>query len=165
MKDEDLSGVHVWLVLWKAWTALRAWDEQSIASLDMSLTDFAVLEVLLHKGPQPVNEIGRTVQLTSGSITTAVTRLQRRKLLLRKSTPSDARVVLVELTSRGRRFIEQVFDLHARNMEFAVGVLTEAERRQLLPLLRKLGKHAGALAGRGVGATPRRTRTGPAAPR
>ena len=157
---EDLSGVHVWLVVWKAWTALRAWDEQSIASLDMSLTDFAVLEVLLHKGAQPVNQIGRTVQLTSGSITTAVTRLQRRKLVERSSSSKDARVVLVDLTPKGRRLIEQVFDLHARNMEMAVDVLTEEERRRLLPLLRKLGKHAATLAGYGIGATPLRTRTG-----
>jgi MarR family 2-MHQ and catechol resistance regulon transcriptional repressor len=155
---EDLSGVHVWLVLWKAWTAVRAWDEQSIASLDMSLTDFAVLEVLLHKGPQPVNEIGRVVQLTSGSITTAVTRLQRRKLLERGSSTEDARVVLVHLTPKGRRLIEQLFDLHARNLEMAVDVLNLEERRQLLPLLRKLGLHAAALAGRGIGATPLRTR-------
>ena len=157
---EDLSGVHVWLVVWKAWAALRAWDEQSIASLDMSLTDFAVLEVLLHKGAQPVNQIGRTVQLTSGSITTAVTRLQRRKLVERSPSSKDARVVLVELTPKGRRLIEQVFDLHARNMEMAVGVLTEEERRRLLPLLRKLGKHAATLAGYGIGAAPLRTRTG-----
>lgn len=36
-----------------------------------------VLEALLHKGPLPVNALGEKVLLTSGSITTAVDRLER----------------------------------------------------------------------------------------
>ena len=40
------------------------------------MSDFAVLEALLHKGAQPVNVIGKRVFLTSGSITTAIDRLE-----------------------------------------------------------------------------------------
>lgn len=132
----------MWLVMWKAWTALRAWDERSIAATGMCLTDFAVLEVLLHKGPLPVNEIGRKVLLTSGSITTAVTRLARRGWLVRQPHATDARVVLVALTPAGRAFIAPIFALHAANLEQAVEVLSVAERTQLLAMLRKLGRHA-----------------------
>lgn len=167
MKD-DCSGTHLWLVMWKAWTALRAWDEQSIAGLGLCLSDFAVLEVLLHKGPLPVNEIGRKVMLTSGSITTAITRLERRALLVRQPCPHDARVVLVALTAAGKRFITPIFARHARNLEQAVGVLSAAERRQLLPLLRKLGYHAASLNHAAAAAAPpvpaRRRRAPPACP-
>jgi hypothetical protein len=53
------SGVHVWLVLWKAARAVEAFAENSISRLKICGSDFAVLEALLHKGPLPVNEIGR----------------------------------------------------------------------------------------------------------
>ena len=65
------SGVHVFLVLWKAARAAQAYAEKSILELEMCGSDFAVLEALLHKGPLPVNEIGKKVLLTSGSITVA----------------------------------------------------------------------------------------------
>ena len=72
----DSSGVRVWLMLMKAHRSMVRHAERSIVSLDMCISDFAVLELLLHKGPQSVGEIGRRVDLTSGSITTAIDRLE-----------------------------------------------------------------------------------------
>jgi len=74
------SGVHVFLVLWKAARAVESYAEKSITDLEMCGSDFAVLEALLHKGPLPVNEIGKKILLTSGSITVAVDRLEKRGL-------------------------------------------------------------------------------------
>ena len=61
----DSSGTHLWLVMMKAHRTLERLAESSIQSSDVCLSDFAVMEMLLHKGPQPVNEIGRRVELTS----------------------------------------------------------------------------------------------------
>src|SRR5258708_2111769 len=72
------SGVHVFLVLWKAARAVQAYAEKSITDLEIGGSDFGVLEALLHKGPLPVNEIGKKILLTSGSITVAVDRLEKR---------------------------------------------------------------------------------------
>ena len=74
------SGVHVFLVLWKAARAVESYAEKSITDLEMCGSDFAVLEALLHKGPLPVNEIGKKILLTSGSITVAVDRLEKKGL-------------------------------------------------------------------------------------
>src|SRR5438445_7755686 len=82
----DGSGTHLWLVLMKAHRTLARLATRSIESSE-GLSDFAVLETLLHKGPQPVNEIGRRVELTSGAITTAVDRLESRGLVTREADP------------------------------------------------------------------------------
>src|ERR1700681_1801678 len=79
----DRSGVHVWLVLMKAHRSLVRHAERSIVALDMCISDFGVLEVLLHKGPQSVSDIGRRVELTSGSITTDIDRLGQRGFVAR----------------------------------------------------------------------------------
>ena len=68
---EQESAIHVWLVLFKAAHAVERNAKGSIAELGLGLSDFAVLELLLHKGPQPVNRIGRKVLLSSGSISAA----------------------------------------------------------------------------------------------
>jgi len=141
-KTEDLSGVHLWLVLWKAASAVRARAEEHIAALGLGESDFAVLELLLHKGPTPVNTIGRKVLLTSGSITTAVDRLAARKLVRRAVDARDGRVRQVELTAAGRALIQPAYTDHARAMERAAAGLNREERAILLPLLRKLGRAA-----------------------
>ena len=98
-KAADVSGTHLWLVIMKAYRTLQLLATQSIESSEMGLSDFAVMEMLLHKGPQPVNEIGRRIELTSGSITTAVDRLESLGLVTREAHPSDRRARVVRLTS------------------------------------------------------------------
>lgn len=136
------SGTHVWLVLMKAHRTLARHAERSIEELDMCFSDFAVLELLLHKGPQPVNAIGRRVALTSGSITTAVDRLEERGLVARALDPRDRRARVVSLTKTGAARIREVFAQHERAMDRAAAGLTAAERATLAALLKKLGTTA-----------------------
>jgi MarR family 2-MHQ and catechol resistance regulon transcriptional repressor len=138
---QDTSGVHVWLVLVKAFHALAAHAEKSLNLSQAALgdSDFRVLEVLLHKGPLPVNTIGPKVWLTPGSISVAVDRLEKKALVKRKNT-DDRRVRLVELTAKGRVLITRTFREHAAAMEEAASVLSKEERLILLRLLKKLGK-------------------------
>ena len=136
------TGAHTWLVLWKATRAVEAWAFRSIEDTRLCPSDFGVLEALLHKGPLPVNVVGRKLLLTTGSITTAVDRLARRGLVERRDHPHDRRVRLVELTPRGRDVIEPAFARHAADLEELVSVLAPDERAALVTLLRKLGKAA-----------------------
>ena len=138
---QDTSGVHVWLVFMKAFHALAAHAQESLnlSESDLGSSDFRVLEVLLHKGPLPVNTIGPKVWLTPGSISVAVDRLEKRTLVTRKNT-DDRRVRLVELTPKGRTLITKISREHAAAMEEVVGILSKEERLILLRLLKKLGK-------------------------
>jgi MarR family 2-MHQ and catechol resistance regulon transcriptional repressor len=134
------SGVHVFLVLWKAARAVEAYAEKSISELEMCGSDFAVLEALLHKGPLPVNEIGKKVLLTSGSITVAVDRLETKGLVERRAHGTDRRARIVHLTKEGRKMITRAYADHAADMErLASASLTRAERETLIRLLKKIG--------------------------
>ncbi|HSE20975.1 MAG TPA: MarR family transcriptional regulator [Pyrinomonadaceae bacterium] len=134
------NGIHVFLVLWKAAHAVEAYAEKSIADMEMCGSDFAVLEALLHKGPLPVNEIGKKILLTSGSITVAIDRLEQKGLVERKAHGSDRRTRVVHLTTEGKRLITRIYRQHAADLENLVGSsLTTAERATLIKLLKKLG--------------------------
>jgi len=141
---KDSNATHVWLVLWKAARAVEQNATNSVSRLGLGLSDFAVLEALLHKGPQPVNAIGKRILLTSGSITTAIDRLESRKLVHRTPHPEDQRSRLVELTEEGKRLIECAFRQHANDLEKTMAVLTPSERLELIRLLKKLGIFAAA---------------------
>jgi len=146
MKDSEkgISGVHVWLVLMKAFHAIAIGTGRQLRRSGLGDSDFRVLEVLLHKGPLPVNMIGPKVFLTPGSISIAVDRLHERGLVSRIGSEKDRRVRVVDLTAKGRRLIECVFQAHARDVEEIASVLTAAERVQLVHVLKKLGKRAAA---------------------
>ncbi len=139
-RADDPAGVHVWLVLMKAYHAMDVRAEESISQTGLGASDFRVLEVLLHKGPLPVNTIGPKVWLTPGSISVAVDRLEAKALVVRKNDAEDRRVRVVELTAKGRALICEGFREHADAMETAVAVLSKEEQRALIRLLKKLGK-------------------------
>jgi len=139
------SPIHLWLVLWKAHDSLREHAERHIRSLGLCLSDFGVLEALLHKGPMPVNAIGTLVRLTSGSITAAVDRLEEKGLVERRGDPEDRRARVVHLTGAGRKLISAAFEEHEAAMVAATAGLTPAERAEATALLKKLGLHAQSL--------------------
>jgi MarR family 2-MHQ and catechol resistance regulon transcriptional repressor len=136
----DLSGIHLWLVLWKAARTIEALAMQSIARFEVGLTDFAVLEVLLHKGPLTVKQIGEKVLLTSGSMTTAVDRLEAKGLVVRGNDAKDRRARIISLTPTGRQLIERAFAEHREAMEQNVAGFSEEDRAVLIPLLKQLGR-------------------------
>jgi MarR family 2-MHQ and catechol resistance regulon transcriptional repressor len=141
--ESDTRGIHLWLVLMKAYKAMESVDLKSIHSLGMGgISDFSILEVLLHKGPQQVSQIGRRVGLTSGSITTAVDRVEKKGWVTRSADPSDRRVVTISLTREGHEKIAQEIEVHAAVLETMASVLTHSERETLLSLLEKIGFHA-----------------------
>jgi MarR family 2-MHQ and catechol resistance regulon transcriptional repressor len=140
------TATHVFLVLFRAARAVERNALKSVTCLGLGLSDFAVLELLLHKGAQPVNRIGRKVLLTSGSITTAVDRLEARGLVHRAVAEKDLRSRIVELTPEGRDLIEKAFAKHAADLEETMAEITPGERVELVKLLKKLGLSAAARA-------------------
>lgn len=146
-KQLKQSGIHTWLVLWKASRAVELLALRSIEKTGLGLSDFAVLEVLLHKGEQPINRLGKKVLLTSGSMTAAVDRLAQGELVIRKADPNDRRCQVVALTKKGEVLIKRAFTAHAEDMEQIMVPLKEPERDLLIKLVRKLGLHAALLAG------------------
>ncbi len=141
-KADDLSGIHLWLVLWKAARAVEAQAQRSIARFGMVQSDFGVLEALLHRGPLSAKQLGAKVLLTSGSVTAAIDRLAGRGLVRREDDARDRRACIVHLTAAGKRLIERAFAQHRMEMEEALAEFSMEDRRALLPLLRRLGRTA-----------------------
>ena len=136
---------HVWLVMMKAMRALTRYAAAGIEEIGLGLSDFGVLEVLLHKGPLPVNTIGPIVDLTPGSISIAVDRLFSKGLVSRVESTEDRRVRIVALTPRGKDLIVSAFRKHSGQMRRVFSDLSPEELRGLEVALKKVGKQAAAL--------------------
>ena len=129
MTQDTPDTSHVWLVMLKAMRALTRYAAAGIECTRLGDSDFRVLEVLLHKGPLPVNTIGPIVDLTPGSISVAVDRLVAKGLVSRVESAEDRRVRIVALTPRGKDLIVPAFRKHAGQMK---KVLSELTRRSFV---------------------------------
>src|SRR5215813_3902036 len=137
--SRQIAAPRLWWVMARSHHALRLLAEQSITNAGLCLTDFAALEALLHKGPLTISEIQEKVLLASGSMTAAIDRLEKRGLVVRKSTSSDRRARIVQLTEEGKRVAATCFARHARDLEDLMSVLSSRERKVVHASLKKLG--------------------------
>ncbi len=140
MNSQDrISAPRLWMVIAKAYGSISSYIEGAVAAQGIGLSDFMVLEVLLHKGPLTISAIGEKVLLASASMTSAIDRLEKRELVRRRSCNSDRRIRLVELTCEGRKFIAEIYERHEKDLEFIASGLSDEERRSLYDGIKKLG--------------------------
>jgi MarR family 2-MHQ and catechol resistance regulon transcriptional repressor len=151
MKKDGPTPVHAWLVMMKATRAIARYALANLDESGLGVSDFAVLEVLLHKGPLPVNVIGPKVNLTPGSISVAVDRLVAKGLVSRAECSEDRRIRIVALTPRGKSVITPIFRAHRATMEKVFEGLSADELRQFEGQLKRIGRQAESLLDRTIG--------------
>ncbi len=150
---EEARALGLWVVLSRAATAVGAHSEADIARSGLTPAEFAVLELLYHRGRLLLGEVQRKVLVSSGGVTYIVDRLAERGLLERKLCPNDRRARYAAITRKGKALMKIAFPPHAKAITDAVAALTPAEQEQAHALLRKLG--LGAAGALGPKATPK----------
>lgn len=139
--DEELS-LKLFIVLSRATRAIADRVEDDIKKYNLNPTEFAVLELLYHKGEQPIQQIGKKVLLSSGSITYVVDKLEKKSLIERKSCPNDRRVTYAAITSKGKLFMSEIFPTHKEGIQEIFAGLNIEEKKVVIEYLKKLGFHA-----------------------
>ena len=142
LPEKPISAARLWLVLAKAHRAMAEFVENSIADQHLCLSDFMVMEVLLHKGPLRMWEISEKVLLRGTAMTYAIDRLQTRGFVTRKYSSVDRRVQIVELTWGGEELIRQIYARHEAQLEELMADISEADLKRLHDGLKALGKTA-----------------------
>jgi MarR family 2-MHQ and catechol resistance regulon transcriptional repressor len=136
------ESLKLFIVLSRAHRAFNDVVNKHISTFKLNPTEFAVLELLYHKGDQPLQQIGGKILLASGSITYVVDKLEQKGLLARKACPKDRRVTHAQITDKGKQLIEEIFPPHEERINEIVSVLTDEEKGMVTELLKKVGYHA-----------------------
>src|ERR1700751_6162626 len=136
------DAIHTWLVMLRAFQAVHHLALPPILKKGLGYSDVRVLEVLLPKGPMPVNAIGPKVDLNPGSVSVAVDRLYKTGVVSRVESESDRRVRTVSLTEKGRRVFVPIFRQHAALIKRAFQDVSLEEQRHMEEVLEKIAKRA-----------------------
>ncbi len=138
-KEEIVAALDAFIKLTRAAESVSARVHGYLAGKGTTITQFGVLEMLLHLGPLPQREIGRRLLRSSGNMTLVIDNLEKQGLVRRERQESDRRFFLVHLTAEGREFIEKLFPEHAEKIAGQMQVLTREEMDELGRLCKKLG--------------------------
>jgi MarR family 2-MHQ and catechol resistance regulon transcriptional repressor len=140
------TALKAWVVLARAYQSVARISQDDIDRHELTGGEFAILEVLYHKGPLLLGEVQRLVLVSSGGITFLVDKLAKRGLVERQDCPSDRRARYAALTKQGEKLMKGIFPGHAEAMKKAMAGLSATEQRELTRLLKTLGKAAEVLA-------------------
>lgn len=140
MESEEIKqSLKLFIVLSRAYRAINENVNKRIQTYGLNPTEFAVLELLYHKGDQPLQQIGEKILLASGSITYVVDKLEEKGYLARVACPNDRRVTFAQITENGKEFIEDIFPDHERKIHQLMSELSPEEKETAIVLLKKLG--------------------------
>lgn len=137
--EEIKQSLKLFIVLSRAHKVITETTNQFFQQQGVNPTEFAVLELLYHKGRQPLQQIGNKILLASGSITYVVDKLEKRGFLARISCASDRRVTYAEITEAGTEFMANLFPQHEVQLFELLSVLSSEEKDEAIALLKKLG--------------------------
>src|SRR2546425_6266386 len=141
--DRDRSAtLQLVIALARSYQAIERGVRPHLAERGLGLTEFAVLEVLYHKGVLPLGEIRDRILVTGASTTYVVKKLEDRGLVRRRACAEDQRIVFGELTPKGRALIDEVFPVHVERLREVTAGLSVAQKREASQLLRRLSLHA-----------------------
>jgi len=104
----------------------------------LSITEFSVLEVLYHQGKQTIQQIAKSILISSGSMTYVIDKLEQRDLLSRVACPDDRRVIHVVLTDKGTEWMDQIMPEYHELVNGMFSSLNEQERETLVQLLKDI---------------------------
>lgn len=138
-EEEIKQSLKLYIVLSRATKVINEVTNQFIQENKINPTEFGVLELLYHKGRQPLQKIGNKILLASGSITYVVDKLEKRGYLVRAVCPSDRRITYAEISEEGAAFMAELFPRHEQKLHELTNALSPEEKEQTIELLKKLG--------------------------
>ncbi len=139
--ERSATPEQVWVAVARCYRSMSSQIEESFAGSGMSLTDFMILEALLHKGPLTITEVQAAALLATGSMTAAVDRLAARELIVRTASPQDRRARVLQLTPAGTVAITEAYTQHRAQLRLWMSMLSAEERTVTFAALRKVEKH------------------------
>lgn len=126
------------IVLSRASQMVRKKEQRTIKEGGLTVSQFAVLEMLYHKGDLKICEILEKALATGGNMTVVIDNLAKEDLVRRCVDPKDRRVNLISITEKGKQLIGDIFPKHVENINEIFSVLTTEEKNNLISLLMKL---------------------------
>ena len=134
----EIDALNAYIKLMRASESVTA-RSHALLPKDLTLSQFGVLEVLLHCGPLCQSELAGKLLKSGGNLTLIVDNLEKAGHVVRQRDQEDRRFITVSLTESGRAYIADLFPKVAASITRELGSLSAAEQFTLGWLCKKAG--------------------------
>lgn len=134
-------------VLFRTMQNVEAVIKNDILSYQLNTSEFGTLELLYNRGRQPMQSMASRLLMANSSMTYVIDKLEKKEMIVRKQDEIDKRIVMVELTEKGRNFFDSIFPHHVETLKKIYHDLNEEELKFLIKTLKKVGFKAKELHG------------------
>lgn len=136
---KDTRTLNAFIKLMRATESINNRLNRHLAEADLTVSQFGVMEALLHLGPLNQKSLGEKLLKSGGNITLVIDNLEKCNFVKRQQDPSDRRSMLIHLTPKGKKFISSFFPKHLEQIKKEFAVLKEKEKEELARICKKLG--------------------------
>jgi MarR family 2-MHQ and catechol resistance regulon transcriptional repressor len=138
-KQADTTRLNAFIKIQRGTIALNGCLQSWMASQDLTVGQFGVLETLYHLGPLKTGELGSKLLTSKPNLTAVLDNLERDKMVRRVRSPEDGRAFLIQLTPKGRKFIHKLFPSFVTYLKTMFSSLEAEELETLARLNKKMG--------------------------
>lgn len=124
-------------LFFRLWRASHTRTAESLKSIGLTPALFGVLNVLGAREGAIQQQLSTDMGIDPSTMVTLIDELEGAGLAQRRRRPGDRRAWEVAITAKGQRTLKRAKELAASVEDDILGALTEAERRQLIALLRR----------------------------
>ncbi|BCN30280.1 MarR family winged helix-turn-helix transcriptional regulator [Anaeromicropila herbilytica] len=135
---EENLDLKTLIVLTRSAQSVHKREYRTIKEGGLTVSQFAVLEVLYHKGELRVCEITDKILSTAGNMTVVIENLIKEDLVKRTIDEKDRRINRISITDKGKELMQGIFPKHLENIKEIFDVLTVEEKTSLISILKKL---------------------------
>lgn len=136
---KEKRTLDAFIKLMRATESLNNRLNRHLSDADLTVSQFGVLEALLHLGPLNQKSLGEKLLKSGGNITLVIDNLEKCNFVERQRDPKDRRAMLIHLTKKGERFIKSFFPKHLEQIKEEFSILSEKEKEELARICKKLG--------------------------
>ncbi|MBD3948701.1 MarR family transcriptional regulator [Tuanshanicoccus lijuaniae] len=136
--ERESEALKTYIGLKRTTNRVEADTRRLIAKYNLNMNEYAILEMLYHKGTATMQVIKESILVVNTSITYIVDKLCERNYVQREYDNRDRRIINVSLTDEGKAVIEEVFPVHAEQLTHTFDRLSFEEIKQMRSLLKKL---------------------------
>lgn len=137
--QKEIDTLNAFIKMTRASESINGRLSRSLSCESITISQFGILEALLHIGPQNQRELGKKILKSGGNITLVIDNLEKRGYVTRETDPSDRRAVIISLTKEGEEFISEYFPVHLSKIVEEFSVLSPEELKELARICKKVG--------------------------
>jgi MarR family 2-MHQ and catechol resistance regulon transcriptional repressor len=137
---KEVTAFDAFIKLTRASETLTSKLKLSLGDYGLSEGQFFALDALFHLGSLSQKELGTKLFKSGGNVTMVVDNLEKIGYVQRKRGKKDRRIFMIELTSKGKKKIEETLPAQAELITKMLNSLNKREQKDLQVLCKKLGQ-------------------------